>query len=90
MANTKSSKARIKTNIRDRERNVSVKTTIKTFIKKTKEAITSDAKDVSSVINNTVKVIDKAASKGIIHKKTAARKKSRLMKQQKKAVKASS
>jgi len=80
MANTKSSKARIKTNIRDHNKNIPVKSAIKTLVKKAETAIAAGSDDLQSLINKTAKTIDTAVSRGILHKNTAARKKSRLMK----------
>ncbi|MFC1595680.1 30S ribosomal protein S20 [Candidatus Margulisiibacteriota bacterium] len=80
MANTKSSKQRILTNIRDNQKNVSVRSKIKTHLKKVDEAIKLKDENLKSVISQTVKVIDTAASRGVIKKTTASRKKSRLMK----------
>jgi len=85
MANIKSSKARIKTNLRDQARNKSVKTKIKTLLKKTEAAIANKTDDVKTFIRDTAKALDMAAAKGMIHKNKAARKKSRLMKKASKA-----
>ena len=80
MANTKSSKMRILTNFRDYTKNVAIRSQIKTQIKKTNTAITEKADNLQELISKTVKSIDTAVSRGILHKRTAARKKSRLMK----------
>lgn len=64
-----------------RERNKSVKTAIKTQLKKTRMAV--EANDVDAVkkeLKNLQSCVDKAAAKGIIHKNKAARHKSRLAK----------
>ncbi|MCX8033767.1 MAG: 30S ribosomal protein S20 [Thermodesulfovibrio sp.] len=62
-------------------RNQAWKTKIKTSIKKVEEAISKKEKElVQNVLNEAVKIISKAAAKGIIHKNTASRKISRLMK----------
>lgn len=78
MANIKSAKKRIKTNERNRVRNQSYKTRMKTFLKKAITAIETNAEDKAAVVKATLTIIDKTASKGVIHKKTAARKKSAL------------
>jgi len=68
------------------ERNIAVKSKIKTFVKKAKSAIASgDAEVVRMSISAAASVSDKAAEKGIIHKNAAARRKSRLMRQANKA-----
>jgi small subunit ribosomal protein S20 len=78
MANIKSQKKRILTNNKRHERNKAVKTEMKTRTKEATDSIGTDANDED--VRLAVKRIDSAASKGIIHKNTAARKKSRLMK----------
>ncbi len=75
MANIKSQKKRNITNEKAHERNKAVRSEMK---QRTKKALTTgDDADVQAAI----KRIDSAAQKGVIHKNTAARKKSRLMKQ---------
>jgi small subunit ribosomal protein S20 len=62
------------------ERNIAVKSKIKTFVKKAKGAIAGgDAAVTQQAVSSAVSVIDKAAEKGIIHKNAAARRKSRIM-----------
>jgi small subunit ribosomal protein S20 len=78
MANIKSQKKRIITNAKRHERNKSVKAELKTRTKRAHETIGTD--DNAEAVRLAVKRIDSAASKGIIHKNAAARKKRRLMK----------
>lgn len=80
MPNIKSAKKRVKTSERNRQRNVAIKSAVKTSIKKVFESIKNDAgkEQISSNVNKAYSVIDKAVTKGIMHKNTAARKKSRL------------
>ncbi len=62
-------------------RNQAWKTRIKTSIKKVEEAIAQNNQEIiQSVLKEAIKIISRAASKGIIHKNTASRKISRLMK----------
>ncbi len=61
-----------------RKRNKMVKSAIKTLIKKVKKAALEKSPELENYLREAIKAIDKAASKGIIHKNTAARKKSRL------------
>lgn len=64
-----------------RLRNQSVETKIKTYITKLEAALPSKDKDsINKALNEAVKVISSAASKGIIHKNTASRKISRITK----------
>ncbi|MCC6489785.1 MAG: 30S ribosomal protein S20 [Candidatus Hydrogenedentes bacterium] len=79
MPNTKTAKARDLTNERDRLRNIAVKSRMKTFVKEAATAL--DAKDAEAIKKTLPKAlaeIDRAASKGVIHANSAARKKSTL------------
>ncbi len=79
MANIKSSKKRVLVAERNRLRNVAVKSEIKTAIKKALAAAEAKQADELTVALSAVyKLCDKAAGKGILHKNTVARKKSRL------------
>lgn len=81
MANTRQAKKRILVNAKKRLRNLAVRSAVKSAFKKAKAAIDSkNVKDAEPLIKEAVISIDKASCKGIIHKNTAARKKSRLMK----------
>ncbi|GLI53335.1 30S ribosomal protein S20 [Thermodesulfovibrio yellowstonii] len=78
---SKSVLKRIRQDVKRRLRNQAWKTKIKTCIKKVEETIAQNNKDsIQAVLNEAIKVISKAASKGIIHKNTASRKISRLTK----------
>ena len=80
MANIKSAKKRVLTAEANRQRNVAFKTSIKTAIKKALAlAAESDKDALNSAVSYVYKLCDKAVSKGILHKNTAARKKSRLV-----------
>lgn len=83
MPNIKSVVKDVKRSRERRLRNLSWKSKIKTFVKKTRSAFGTN--EAESAIQHTVSVIDSAAQKGIIHKNAAARRKSRLMKQAAKA-----
>lgn len=78
---SKSVLKRIRQNEKRRLRNQAWRTRIKTVVKKVEEAINKNDKDtIKRVLNEAVKIISKATSKGIIHKNTASRKISKLMK----------
>ena len=77
MANIKSQKKRIKTNEKRHERNKAVRSELKTRVKTAQRAIGTDGADDAMRI--AIKRLDMAASKGVIHKNAAARRKSRLM-----------
>ena len=79
MANIKSAKKRVLIAEKNRLRNVSFKTSIKTAVKKVLELAKSDDKDaLNKALSKAYQLCDKAVVKGILHKNTAARKKSRL------------
>ncbi len=79
MANIKSSIKRAKTNEKARLRNKAVKTNVKTAVRNVREAIESGSKeDATELFRFATKRIDMAVTKGVIHKNTAARKKSSL------------
>ena len=79
MANIKSAKKRVLVAEANRQRNTAFKSAIKTAIKKVLTLAQSDDKDaVASALSKVYQLCDKAVSKGILHKNTAARKKSRL------------
>jgi small subunit ribosomal protein S20 len=78
MANIKSQKKRNITNEKRHERNKSVKAEMKTRTKRVEATLGTDDND--DAVKAAMKRIDSAASKGVIHKNAAARKKSRLMK----------
>ena len=79
MANIKSAKKRILTAERNRLRNVAFKSSIKTAVKKVVKLASEKNIDALKLeLSNLYKLCDKAVSKGILHKNTAARKKSQL------------
>ena len=80
MANIKSAKKRVLIAEKNRIRNVAFKTSIKTALKKALElAAANDKEALNAAISKAYQLCDKAVSKGILHKNTAARKKSRLV-----------
>ena len=79
MANIKSQIKRIKTNEKARQRNKAVKSELKTAIRRTREAIAAgDAEKAAEAARVASRKLDKAVSKGVIHKNQAANKKSAL------------
>jgi small subunit ribosomal protein S20 len=79
MANIKSAKKRVLIAEANRQRNVAWKSSIKTAVKKVLELATGKDKDaLNTALSKVYQLCDKAVSKGILHKNTAARKKSRL------------
>ena len=81
MANIKSQLKRIKTNALATERNKAVKSEIRTWIRKFKAAAASgDASAAAAALKVASTKLDKAVSKGVIHKNNAANKKSSMAK----------
>ena len=79
LANTKSALKRIRTSENRRLRNSSYNARLKTMVKKAEQKIATGALDQKAIIT-ALSTLDKAASKGVIHRNNAARRKSRLMK----------
>jgi small subunit ribosomal protein S20 len=80
LPNIKSAIKRVEVTKTKTKQNVIKKSALKTTIKKCSEAIESKDTDASKVLSATAKSIDQAAAKNILHKNTAARRKSRLAK----------
>ncbi|MBK0868232.1 MAG: 30S ribosomal protein S20 [Saccharopolyspora sp.] len=81
MANIKSAMKRIRTNEQNRLRNKSVKSEVKTAIRKFREAAAAGDKDKAVELQRVAaRTLDKAASKGVIHANQAANKKSAMAK----------
>ncbi|MGE3728454.1 MAG: 30S ribosomal protein S20 [Candidatus Sericytochromatia bacterium] len=80
MANYKSAKKRIKVAERNRVQNSLVKSRARTAMKKVVRALDEGQTDVESLAKHAVSELDKAQSKGVLHKNAVARHKSRLLK----------
>ncbi len=81
MANIKSQIKRIKTNEKARLRNKSVSSSIKTAIRKFRSAVTSgESASITSELRTASQALDVAVAKGVLHKNTAANKKSSMAK----------
>ena len=81
MANIKSAKKRVLVNQKKADRNKSIKSAVKTSIKKVEAAVVAKDKEAAvAALANDISTIDKAATKGVYHKNNAARKVSRLSK----------
>ena len=79
MAHHKSAIKRIKQNAKRNARNRHQKSTLKTYIKKVREAVESNDKAAAeAALKAAIPVIDKTATKGVIHKANSARSVSRL------------
>ena len=81
VANIKSQIKRIKTNEKARLRNKSVKSELKTYVRRVREAVEAGDKDAAlEHLKAASRKLDKAVSKGVIHKNQAANRKSKLAK----------
>ena len=81
MANHKSAEKRVRQTTKRNEINRSNRSKLRTQIKSLRTALSAGDKSTSTeLLNPTVSLIDKAVNKGLIHKNTAARHKSRLTK----------
>lgn len=82
MPNIKSAIKRVKTNDKRRLQNASQKSALRTAVKTFETASASqNVENAKTAFANAAKKLDKAVTKGLIHKNAAARKKSRLAKQ---------
>lgn len=80
MANTRSAQKRARQSEKRRLRNRVYRSRARTFIKKTRRLIEEGRlEEAEAMALQAIRALDKAASKGIIHKNNAARRKSRLM-----------
>ncbi|MFZ5858271.1 MAG: 30S ribosomal protein S20 [Chloroflexota bacterium] len=87
MANIKSQIKRNKQNEKKRLRNRTVRGAARTAVKNAQKALTS-GEEAKTSLKTAISALDKAAEKGVIHPKNAARRKSRLVKAANKAAKA--
>lgn len=81
MPNIKSAKKRMRIEEKRRLRNNAVKSTVRTYLTKARAAITAAPAEETTVeaIREAMSKLDKAVTKGVLHKNNAARRKSRLM-----------
>ena len=81
MANIKSQIKRIKTNEKRRQRNKSVRSAVRTAVRRFREAAEAgDTEKATELQRSAARALDKAASKGVIHKNQAANRKSAMAK----------
>jgi small subunit ribosomal protein S20 len=85
MANHKSAEKRHRQSLKRRTRNRLVKATVRTAVKKARASIHANSPELPSCMKTAESELAKAAKKGIMHKKTAARLISRLASQANKA-----
>lgn len=82
MANTKSAVKRNRQALKRRARNVAVRTTVKSAVKKVRASLSAakDPQQAKDALREATRTIDKAASKGVIHRRAASRRIARLAK----------
>lgn len=82
MANTRSALKRMRQSEKRRIRNAGVRSAVRTTVKTTRGALTAGAaEDARQSLAQTIRILDKAVTKGVLHRNAAARKKSRLTRQ---------
>lgn len=78
MANIRSALKRIRQNEKRRLRNRVIRTRVRTAVKAARTALSDKSPNVSALVTEAIQLLDKAVTKGVIHRNTAARKKSAL------------
>jgi small subunit ribosomal protein S20 len=82
MANIKSAIKRIRTSEKRRVRNAAARSTLRSAVKSARTALEGGQADQArETLHRTIQALDKAATKGVIHRNAAARRKSRLTRQ---------
>ncbi|SED97847.1 30S ribosomal protein S20 [Ruania alba] len=82
MANIKSQIKRIRTNEKARLRNKRYRSELKTYVRKVRDAVAAGEKETAdAALRTATQKLDKAVSKGVIHKNQASNRKSALAKQ---------
>ena len=78
MANTKSAIKRIKQSERRRQRNRAARSSIRSSLKAARTALSAKSPDSKANVRDAIRTLDRAVSRGVIHRNTAARRKSAL------------
>jgi small subunit ribosomal protein S20 len=78
VANTRSARKRIKQNETRRLRNRAVRSAIRSTVKTARGAVTAKTPQARETVLEAIRLLDRAVSRGVIHRNTAARKKSAL------------
>lgn len=80
MPNTKSAIKMVRVAERKRLRNRAVRSSVRTYVKTAERAISAAEETTPDAVRTAIRALDMAATKGVIHRNNAARRKSRLMK----------
>ena len=78
MANTRSARKRIRQNEKRRLRNRGVRSAVRSSVKSAREALGGKSVDSATTVREAIRALDRAVTQGIIHRNTAARRKSAL------------
>ena len=78
MANTRSAAKRIRQNEKRRLRNRAVRSAVRSSVKNAREALGGKSPDGATAVRDAIRALDRAVTQGIIHRNTAARRKSAL------------
>lgn len=78
MANTKSALKRMRQNERRRLRNRNTRSRIRTLLKDARTALAGSGGEAPAIVREAIRALDKAVTQGVLHRNTAARKKSAL------------
>jgi len=82
MANTRSALKRMRQSEKRRVRNAGVRTSVRTAVKTTRTSLAAaSVEEARASLARAIQLLDKAVTKGVVHKNAAARKKSRLTRQ---------
>lgn len=79
MANIASSKKDARRSARRATANRAVRSAVKTYVSKARRALTAGGEEAAELAKQAVSSLDRAASKGVLHRNNAARRKARLM-----------
>ncbi len=78
MANTRSAIKRMKQSEQRRQRNRAARSTIRSSIKAARTAVAGKSPDSTAAVQEAIRTLDRAVTRGVLHRNTAARKKSAL------------
>ncbi|MCI0546422.1 MAG: 30S ribosomal protein S20 [Candidatus Rokubacteria bacterium] len=78
MANTRSAIKRMKQSEKRRTRNRAVRSKVRSSVKAARSALGGSAAEARTVVLDALRTLDKAVTKGVLHRNTAARRKSQL------------
>jgi small subunit ribosomal protein S20 len=82
MANTRSALKRMRQSEKRRVRNAAVRTSVRTAVKTTRTSLAAaSVEEARTSLARAIQLLDRAVTKGVVHKNAAARKKSRLTRQ---------